>query len=324
MQVPDIELGSKNVIPKRGFALVASKIASDPDKTTTIYRLFDELSSRSLVFYQAELAELEEQLKDIDEEDSAARDDDSVQCQKEWSEFERSAEQGIKKEQRRMDRVMKIRGKLEKYHSALANHRTLLTAPPPSSSTVEAFRNWFFHNTSGENPDCTNGRTWGASARAYDDIHDLVALRVPADQDLISSFVQNNLAIFFQTSAPDGKTAYISERSVARFVAIISTVLAAIMLFGAVISLYYVQNPRALLGMVSGWTVIFAVCVGQLTNAKRDQVFGATAAYAAVLVVFLNRAEMPIQSRRMSPRLRYIPVNIPNASSTMLRSQLKS
>lgn len=48
------------------------------------------------------------------------------------------------------------------------------------------------------------------------------------------------------------------------------------------------QNKHALLGMISGWTVLFAACVGLLTNAKRDQIFAATAAYAAVLVVFVS------------------------------------
>lgn len=43
-----------------------------------------------------------------------------------------------------------------------------------------------------------------------------------------------------------------------------------------------------MLGMLGGWTVLFATCVGWLTNAKRDQIFAATAAYAAVLVVFVS------------------------------------
>lgn len=34
--------------------------------------------------------------------------------------------------------------------------------------------------------------------------------------------------------------------------------------------------------------MLFAACVGILTNARRDQIFGATAAYAAVLVVFVS------------------------------------
>ncbi len=34
--------------------------------------------------------------------------------------------------------------------------------------------------------------------------------------------------------------------------------------------------------------MLFAICVGWLTNARRDQIFAVTAAYAAVLVVFVS------------------------------------
>jgi len=149
-------------------------------------------------------------------------------------------------------------------------------------------RNWFFKNKTGKPGGDRFPQLWGASETIFDDPHDLVALRVPADQDRLSEFIQNNFGVFFQTSAPDGRTTYTSERSISHFVAIFSTVLAAVLLFGAIISLYIVQNKHALLGMLSGWTVLFAACVGLLTNARRDQIFGATAAYAAVLVVFIS------------------------------------
>jgi hypothetical protein len=149
-------------------------------------------------------------------------------------------------------------------------------------------RNWLFNNTNGKSEEDEIPQLWGASETIFNDPHDLVALRVPANQDRLSEFIQNNFGVFFQTSAPDGRTIYTSERSISRFVAIFSTILAAVLLFGAIISLYIVQNKRALLGMLSGWTVLFAACVGLLTNARRDQIFGAAAAYAAVLVVFIS------------------------------------
>jgi len=71
-------------------------------------------------------------------------------------------------------------------------------------------------------------------------------------------------------------------------VAFISTVIAAILLIGAITSLYFVTNPGAKLGMISGFTILFAIGVGLLTNAKRSEIFAATAAYAAVLVVFVS------------------------------------
>ena len=40
--------------------------------------------------------------------------------------------------------------------------------------------------------------------------------------------------------------------------------------------------------MIAGFTVLFAASVGLLTNAKRAEMFASTAAYAAVLVVFVS------------------------------------
>ncbi|CZR64985.1 uncharacterized protein PAC_14885 [Phialocephala subalpina] len=301
MSLSDIEHANHNVNLTRGFALLASKINSDIDKISTIYRRFDELSARNLLFYQAELAELEYELKRLDDEDRKAKDEISVACQRDWSTFARhaasadrgSADRGATKarEKQKMEHTMKIRDILEKYQTtdaALAAHQLLLNCPPPSKNTITALRNWFFQNTSGTKNGDKSPHLWGASSTIFSIPRDLVALRVPADQDRLSSFIHNNFGAFFQTSAADGRTTYTSEKAISRFVAILSTILAAVMLFGAIISLYAVKSEKALLGMLSGWTASFAACVGLLTNARRDQVFGATAAHAAVLVVFVS------------------------------------
>jgi hypothetical protein len=55
-----------------GFPRVADKIASDPDKTTTIYRRFDRLSARNLLFLEAEITELEALQNKYDTDDLIA------------------------------------------------------------------------------------------------------------------------------------------------------------------------------------------------------------------------------------------------------------
>lgn len=45
--------------------------------------------------------------------------------------------------------------------------------------------------------------------------------------------------------------------------------------------------------MVALFTFLFAAFVALLTNARRAEVFGATAAYAAVLVVYVSAALGP-------------------------------
>ena len=82
--------------------------------------------------------------------------------------------------------------------------------------------------------------------------------------------------------------AYISERRLRFFIAAINLVLAAALLFGAILNLYYVTESGKRLGLIATYTVLFAIYVGLLTNARRSEVFAACATYAAVLVVFVS------------------------------------
>ncbi len=83
---------------------------------------------------------------------------------------------------------------------------------------------------------------------------------------------------------------YFPQRRVRLVSAIISTILSAILLIGAIVCLLLIPNEKWKLrvGMRVLFTVLFAVVVGLLTNARRAELFGCTAAYAAVLVVFVS------------------------------------
>lgn len=70
----------------------------------------------------------------------------------------------------------------------------------------------------------------------------------------------------------------ISERKIARAAAILSTILAAILLIGAVVSLSFASNNKLRLGLIGAYTTVFAVTVGVLTNARQAELFGSTAA----------------------------------------------
>lgn len=72
--------------------------------------------------------------------------------------------------------------------------------------------------------------------------------------------------------------------------AALSTVVAAMLLLGAIFLLRRVERENAQLGLISMFMVLFAGSVAVLTNAKRAEIFASTAAYAAVLVVFISSA----------------------------------
>ena len=130
------------------------------------------------------------------------------------------------------------------------------------------------------------------SGRAKDflsDKEDLVALRRATEEDVFSKLLQDHWA--FQKrrdNDPLDRTTIYKNRHVIRTVAGISMTLAAILLIGAIVSLHVVSSPKAKLGLVAMYTILFALSVALLTNARRAEVFAATAAYAAVLVVFVS------------------------------------
>jgi hypothetical protein len=110
--------------PIDGFPRVADKIVSDHDKTTTIYRRFDRLSARNLLLLQAELAELETLQNRYDAEDLKKRDQITIDCHREWGQFEKHStateNNGQVKppdpdQKERMEVAMKIRAKLKEY-----------------------------------------------------------------------------------------------------------------------------------------------------------------------------------------------------------------
>lgn len=93
-----------------------------------------------------------------------------------------------------------------------------------------------------------------------------------------------------QTQRPRGTSslAIISQSRISIVVDIINILLAAAFLFGAICNLFYVQRSQVKLGLIAGYTVAFAMAIGLVTNAKRAEIFAASAAYAAVLVVFVS------------------------------------
>ena len=64
----------------------------------------------------------------------------------------------------------------------------------------------------------------------------------------------------------------------------------------ACLLLVYNRSWRLRLGMVALFISLFAIVVGLLTSARRSEVFGSTAAYAAVLVVYVSGSLGPPNS----------------------------
>jgi hypothetical protein len=153
----------------------------------------------------------------------------------------------------------------------------------PSNRLFRIFSE-YFHGRNGE-----GAIVHGKAQHILKDLTDLVALRSPFDTDPLSCLVRDYWP--FQGSMypePDDRTRHFRESRVQRVVLVLTTVFAAILLVGAITTLYFIKQPSAKLGLLAAFTSLFAASVGTLTSARRQEVFAASAAYAAVLVVFVS------------------------------------
>lgn len=68
------------------------------------------------------------------------------------------------------------------------------------------------------------------------------------------------------------------EKSISAATAVITIIVAALLLIGPITGLYFVASDASKLGMLAAFTALFALSVGLMTNAKRAEIFGSTAA----------------------------------------------
>jgi hypothetical protein len=196
-----------------GYPSLAAFIASDRDRTTFIYKRFDELAARNLLYLQSELAELHSKQRAFDQEDLIS-DMQTKQCARNFTAFEKAALQSNNntKQKERWELATLIRKTLKEYREALLFESTLAALPPPSKGTLHAFRQVYYNQADGK--DGSFPTLGGSSADLYDDIDDLVALRVRETSDRLTNFAHERLGFLFPVSGEvRGKSSHANGKS---------------------------------------------------------------------------------------------------------------
>ena len=97
----------------KGYPSLAAFIASDCDKSTAIYRRFDRLSARNLLYLQSELLELDA----LDAEDSRGLIEDK-ESSRNWQSLQRkAAEPGNTRQKERVEVLKEIRTLMKEYRT---------------------------------------------------------------------------------------------------------------------------------------------------------------------------------------------------------------
>ncbi|KAK2761714.1 hypothetical protein FQN54_001542 [Arachnomyces sp. PD_36] len=273
-----------------GYPSLAAWIARDPDNEAFVFRKFDRLAARNILHLQSRLIALEKEIDDLDEAARRSSDLEARESSRRWETLMQNAEIHGRPEKRRVEKMDELNGRLREYYKALLLQSRIIEFNGPSERVLSTFNDYIKGPTYKADDDMRSVPIISGRAKDFlSDKADLISLRKALEEDYLSKLLQDHWA--FQkrkTSDPLDRTTIYKSHHVSRTVAAISVTLAAILLILAIITLYLASNPKVKLGLVVVYTVLFALSVALLTNARRTEVFAVTAAYAAVLVVFVS------------------------------------
>jgi len=273
----------------RGYPLQAAFQASESG--WSIYRSFNYLHSRVILDLQDELRCLEENLEEIDQENSqkqrvGSRKDDILHWRRE------------KEESPRASIIETIRCKLVSYDEIVSKARDLNTFQRPSNRDYRSFRTWMWNR---------KPLSYEREEEFIKRREDLVSLRQGREwsgfDGLVESCLQKIHCRFthrlFATKELRDKTNdehvhYYSQSRVEKLVGLIVTVIIFILLVIPVVTMYKLtvighrNSTLDAVGILIVFTMLFSAAMSFLTNAKRHELFAAGATYCAVLVVFIT------------------------------------
>jgi len=280
---------------------MANLMGDVPD--LAIFRSFTSLSAESLLHYQAEIHQLELKLRKLQKQDRDAGD--HTHRSKYSFNSRRLRQSGInhhsegggmknmKDSPEQWETMLEIRELLEKYYAALAAHRQVVNFNRPNRTHLDSLNDWMSRPTRG------NMSLIGSDSEIWSEspLHELISLG-PSNQDAGSPTTTRLVTWYhsvigrFLHREEKGEHVQNSviyrEHAVSRVIRGIKTLVACMLPVVGIVVLYIVESPSTRLGVIAACTAFFSLTMSSFTSASMTDIFTATAAFSAVLVVFVG------------------------------------
>ncbi|KAM7183837.1 hypothetical protein V8F33_013333 [Rhypophila sp. PSN 637] len=266
----------------RGYPRLAALQGSD--HAFLMFRRFTTLHSRILLLSQEELCRLESRLTEIDDA--------------ERTQLYISSHVHDENEARR-EVLREIREKLRAYDDDVHRFFRLCCYMAPSYDNIRSFSRWMDSEKPLIEPETEflkNEDDFMAPDRDVDE-----SFLEEAVEKFARKYGVGNRREHHRSSDPD--LHYYSVQRKQTAVRLVLTFLASTLLLMPTIILYSVtvQDKTARLLVIAAFTLIFAVVIATLTRAKRHEIFASTAAFSAVLVVFIGSIPSDGTGTRLYP-----------------------
>ncbi|KAK7710576.1 hypothetical protein SLS57_008343 [Botryosphaeria dothidea] len=256
----------------RGYPQLAAFL--NCDENFAICRRYGLLHMRLMLHRQDELRELEDELMSLDA-DSKADDSRCLTSRELDDELDPAG---------RKELLEKIDVKLKQYDELVLRARQMAALPPVPERNFNSVKTYVENRA----PLCEN------EVQIMERQQDFVSLVEPREGSWFDAMLEDFLSklpvsIAKRRSTKDPYVRLYSKLRIDRFARLITAVLAVALLMAPVVVLFMHDESGAVkIAVILVFTLFFAAALSIFTKAKRHEVFAATAAYCAVLVVFLG------------------------------------
>ncbi|KAK4540552.1 hypothetical protein LTR36_009082 [Oleoguttula mirabilis] len=290
-----------------GYSRIATFQSSDCN--FLLYRGFGYLHCRVLSALQHDIERLEKRLDSLDHWDKTHGDEAKLESQTR-DEID-SARQRANKSlaahftQTRPEVLAELKLKLVEYDEVLLKTRDVCALQRPSGRDYASVRNWFRMNEPiiqqemnfvRRKEDLITLRT-GREYASFDSLVECGLSRL--DSVLVRHFKCHGIRNMFLTPELRAKSSdedihYYAPERVETLVNAIITGIIFILLILPVVAMYELSDigrrasPFEAIGILIIFTLLFGGAMSALTEARRQELFAASAAYCAVLVVFIG------------------------------------
>ncbi|KAF8857177.1 hypothetical protein BDZ45DRAFT_744736 [Acephala macrosclerotiorum] len=280
----------------------------DSDESFMFYRRFGYLQTRLLLYKQDELRELEENLEDLDKNET----DWTLLCSRVRDEESSGKRQTL---------MVNIDQKYKEYVALLVASREIASFDPPIPRDYFTLKKYFDI----AKPLCLE------ESYIYHQ-GDILSLKPSRDYTMLDSFIQimfdgfpkalkkasrSLLRIVIQVARntrgnrkADPSNGFMIY-STQRYDVIVTSIVLILITFLLIIPVYIIwrltRNTQAtnsispIIGVMLSFTVVFSLVLLKFTKAKRHEILAAAAAYCAVLVTFMGNVGQVSQNGPTSP-----------------------
>ncbi|KAI1358376.1 hypothetical protein F5Y08DRAFT_333163 [Xylaria arbuscula] len=263
-----------------GYLKLADMIATNPD--IAIFRKFRFLSVMNVLPLQSELQDLESQLRDIWQHEHEEND-----FRRTFRTDFRFIRQNLNEDSIQYEILHEIGDKLKEYRGDTTQ---------PTSHDLDGLRQWITLE-GGNFLDGVEENTWNIPGVAeYCTPRSAMNQSEDRLEKLLNGKLLNAYTAVIGRRTKEGdedkllgqKIRIYNEKKIARVGDAIVAIFSAALPTVAILVLYFVKSMLNRIGLVVVFTSVFAAALAIFTNAKRIEIFSATAAFAAVEVVFIK------------------------------------